>query len=449
MNPACSRFIVWTNLNNPRVIKPNLSAEEMSSAFCKALNYKTLLNVNDTAIVFYNLSSIQERIVELQNLFPQNALHAIAVKANPLTKILSKIKALGVGTEVASLPELYLAEKAGFTPGTIVFDSPVKTKSEIEYSLKAGVHLNADSFDELDRIAEIRKTVNSESTIGIRINPQVGAGSIKSTSVAGTISKFGIPVNENRERIIAYFLKHDWVRAIHVHIGSQGCPVPLVIEGIRKVLDLAVEINKILNLNSKQNRVESFDIGGGLPVSHHSDNDPVSMEQYVTILKNSCPELFSGQFRLITEFGRYIYANAGWVASKVEYVKREAAYNIIMTHVGADLFLRKCYNPDDWYHQITVADKNGNLKSGTDKNKYMVAGPLCFAGDVIARDLELPVTHEGDYIMIHDTGAYTLSMWSRYNSRQMPKVIGYYEERMDMVILKERETKEDLFDFWS
>ena len=173
------------------------------------------------------------------------------------------------------------------------------------------------------------------------------------------------------------------------------------------------------------------------------------MEQYSDMLNTSCPELFDGQFRLITEFGRYIHANAGWAVSKVEYVKREPEYNVIITHLGADLLLRKCYNPDDWHHHITVVDKNGNLKTGTDTNKYMVAGPLCFAGDVIARDLELPVVEEGDYILIHDTGAYTLSMWSRYNSRQMPKVIGYSSEIHDFEIIKEREAKEDLFEFWS
>jgi len=430
------------------VIKPNLSNEEMRAAFSKALKDKTLINAEDTAIVFYNLGSIRERIVGLQKLFPQNSLHAIAVKANPLTKVLSKIKALGVGAEVASLPELHLAEKAGFTPETIVFDSPCKTKAEIEYALKAGVHLNTDSFDEIDRISKILETIKSKSTIGIRINPQVGTGSIKSTSVAGDISKFGIPVNDNRKRIIAYFLKHEWLRAVHVHIGSQGCAVPLVIDGIRKILDLTIEVNEQLKLHSKQNRIEAFDIGGGLPVSYYSDKAPVSMEQYFTMLTASCPELFNGQFRLITEFGRYIYANSGWVASKVEYVKREPGYNIIMTHVGADLFLRKCYNPEDWHHHISVVDKNGNLKSGTDLTKYTVAGPLCFAGDVIARDLELPVVEEGDYLLIHDAGAYTLSMWSRYNSRQIPKVIGYYDDN-SFEIVKERESIEDLFNFWS
>ena len=431
------------------MIKSNLSDQEMSKVFTNALEETGLISPDDTALVFYDLDFLSARIKDLQKQFPPKTLHAIAIKANPLTNILSKIKANGVGAEVASLPELFLAEKAGFAPETIVFDSPCKTKEELEYALSSGVCINADSFDELDRIAVILETVNSTSKIGLRINPQVGPGSIKSTSVADGISKFGIPLNENRKRIIEYYLKHDFLQSIHVHIGSQGCPVPLVISGIRKVLDLANEVNTRLNQESKPNQIVTFDIGGGLPVSYHPGQEPIAMEEYVAMLKTSCNELFDGQFRLITEFGRYIYANAGWVASKVEYLKREPGYNIIMTHVGADLFLRKAYNPGDWHHHITVVDKYGKLKTGTGSNKYMVAGPLCFGGDVIATDLELPVVEEGDYILIHDAGAYTLSMWSRYNSRQMPKVIGYETGNHNFEILKYRESKEDLLEFWS
>ncbi len=427
----------------------NLSEEEISIVFSKALKDNTKVDPEDTALLFYDLAFINDRITNLQNLFPQNTLHAIAVKANPLTHILNKIQKTGVGAEVASLPELYLAEKAGFTPGKIVFDSPCKTKNEIEYALRFGVCLNADSFDELERIDEILKTLDSKSIIGLRINPQIGSGSIKSTSVSEKISKFGIPVNQNRDKILAYYLKYDWLSSIHIHIGSQAYQVPLIIDGIRNVLDLALEINERLKLKSNQNRITTFDIGGGLPVSYRSGIKPFTMKQYVALLRESCKELFDGHFRLITEFGRYIYANSGWVASKVEYVKRESGYNIIITHVGADLFLRKAYNPGDWHHHITVVDKNGKLKTGTDSTKYIVAGPLCFGGDVIATDLELPVVNEGDYILIHDAGAYTLSMWSRYNSRQIPKVIGYFNENEVFEILKARESGESVFQFWS
>lgn len=428
--------------------RSNISYEEMCCIVNKAIESGTLVPLEDQAVLFYDVSFIEERLHSLKEAFPATTLHAIAAKANPLTKILSIINKSGFGIEVASLPELYMAEKAGFASDSIVFDSPCKTSAEIEYALQAGVYLNADSFNELDRIAEILKKTESKSKIGLRINPQVGAGSIQSTSVAGAISKFGIPLHENRERIINYYVENKWLQGIHVHIGSQGCPVNFLVEGIRQVLDLAIEINVRLKFAARK-PISVFDIGGGLPVSYQADQEPVKMKQYVSWLMKSCPELFSGEFRLVTEFGRYIYANAGWVASKVEYVKREPANTIIMTHVGADLFLRKCYNPGDWHHHISVVDKNGVPKNGKDAIKYMVAGPLCFAGDVLAKDLELPEVLEGDYLLIHDAGAYTLSMWSRYNSRQMPIVIGYRNDCDGFMILKEKESKNDLLKFWS
>jgi len=431
------------------MVSSNLSPAALSRALSKAVTCPGLLSSADTAILFYDLSAIGARINELQRLFPEGTLHALAVKANPLMKILSYANSLHTGAEVASMPELCLAEKAGFGPVNIVYDSPCKTREELEDALKKGVYLNADSFEELDRIGEILQNIKSNSAIGLRINPQVGPGRIKSTSVADGISKFGIPLAQNREKILQCYLKHPWLQGMHVHIGSQGCPATLRVGGIGRGVDLRLQVKEMLQTQSAPNRIRKFDIGGGLAVSYHPGQEPVSMQHFVSILKSSCKELFSSDYRIITEYGRYIYANAGWVASRVEYVKREPGYNIIITHVGADLFLRKCYNPSDWHHHITVTDKHGRIKTGIDHTTYTVAGPLCFAGDVLAADLELPVVEEGDFLILHDAGAYTMSMWSRYNSRQMPVVIGYQEADNDFEILRRRETPDDILEFWS
>ena len=117
-----------------------------------------------------------------------------------------------------------------------------------------------------------------------------------------------------------------------------------------------------------------------------------------------------------------------------------------MIHAGADLFVRECLNPKDWQHEYTVLDRNGNLKTGTSPQPWNLAGPLCFSGDILAKNLILPAIEEGDFIIIHDTGGYTLSMWSRYNSRFVPRVLGYHGDRFQ--ILKEREDMEALLRFW-
>ncbi len=435
--------------HSERPSRPWIRTEEVSSTFSAALREDGLIDEDDTDIVFHDLSFLSERITELKAVFPDSTLHTVALKANPLTALLLKTLESGLGVEVASLPELYLAERAGFPPSKIVFDSPAKTMKELEHALRLGVSLNVDSFAELKRIDALLKVITSTSLIGLRINPQVAEGRIRSTGVAGRISKFGIPLDAHREEILECYSRYDWLKGIHVHIGSQGYPVELLGEGIKRVVGVATRVNSMLRHGAGRAGVEVVDIGGGLPVSYRHDSDAISMQEYAGLLRDKVGVLFSGEFRLMTEFGRYLHANAGWAASRVEYVKRERDHNIIMTHVGADLLVRKCLNPDDWHHEITVVDRTGRVKTGQDANRYMVAGPLCFSGDVIGRDLALPAVEEGDYILVHDIGAYTLSMWSRYNSRQMPKVIGYYGGGEEFEVLRAREKEEDLFKFWS
>ncbi len=424
-----------------------ITAEEMSQVFSRALQHK-LIQEEDTAVIFYDLSRLTARINNLVDVFPKSALHAIAVKTNPLTAILKKINALGVGLEVASFPELRLAENAGFSPAKIVFDSPAKTRSELEYALKRGIYLNADSFQELDRIAQLQAKQLSNSVIGIRINPQVGTGHIESMSVGGEYSKFGVPLQPNRQRLIDAFLKYDWLKGVHLHIGSQGCAPQLLVNGIRTVLNFVNEINEGLQRYQQNRRVEIIDIGGGLPVSYYKDEPAITMQAYQRLIQVSCPALFEGDFKIITEFGRSIYGNVGWVASRVEYVKESEHKSTALIHVGADLFLRECYNPNDWHHDISLVDQSGRLKQ-VDEKDYAIAGPLCFGGDMLEKNLRLPNIETGDYVFIHDSGANTLSLWSRHNSRQVPKVIGYYENGVQFEILKEREDVDKLWEFWS
>lgn len=479
-------------------VLPGISEDRISAVFQRALGEKGLISGRDTALIFHDLSFLDARIKDLITLFPETALHAIAIKANPLHGILKRIAAVepapagggrerrpagggrerkragggreqsameragteqaameragskGVGLEAASLPELYLAERAGVPPERIVFDSPVKTESEISYALKIGCHINADSFQELDRIADLLtgKRLRSRSTIGIRINPQVGAGAIDSTSVAGVYSKFGVPIGECRPELIERLRSHEWLRGVHLHIGSQGCSIDMLLEGIGRVLSLVNEASQIPGAVRAGRKIDIFDIGGGLPVSYHRKKEAIPMARYVAEMRSRFPELFSDRFRLITEFGRYIHANAGWVASRVEYVKKGPGFDTAMIHVGADLFLRKCYRPVDWHHEVLLLDSRGKLKKGAGTREYMIAGPLCFAGDIVAKGVRLPVVEEGDFIVILDAGAYTLSMWSRYNSRQAPKVIGYSGDGRELEILKKRESPGRVAEFW-
>jgi diaminopimelate decarboxylase len=422
----------------------NLKIESIGNAFRSALS-KGLIREEDTLVMFHDLSFLEEHIQCLNSLFPPQTLHAIAIKANPLIRIMEFIRPFGAGAEVASLGELKLALKAGYPAEKIVFDSPVKTWQDLEFALSAGVHINIDSLAELERIATLKQKNIYHGTIGIRINPQVGVGTILESSVAGEYSKFGIPVRSRRKELVDAFLSYPWITGVHLHVGSQGCSMELLLNGIGVLYDFVNEINEKRKALGQQ-LVSIFDIGGGFPISYRDDEVPDSMEEYVNAIKSRYPLLFTSHFSLLTEFGRWVYVNAGWTLSRVEYVKHDPGINTAMIHAGADLFLRECLNPASWPHEYSVFDKSGNLKSGNDVTPYNLAGPLCFSGDILAREVKLPVIEEGDYLVIHDTGGYTFSMWSRYNSRQTPRIIGYRGNKFE--ILKEREGLDEVAGFW-
>lgn len=427
-----------------------LSPHQISKAVQGAIEKGAIVPNVDTSSLFYCFGLTRERLQELKEAFPSETLHAIAVKANPLSEVLKFVSASGVGLEAATLPELHISLATGLPANQIVYDSPVKTLDDLVYAINAGCHINADSLDELARIDDVLSQLDEvTASFGLRINPQVGDGVITSTSVAGEYSKFGVPLAERRSDIFAAYLRYPWLAGIHIHIGSQGCEMQMLLDGAEILDTFVVELESFLHQNGRARKISKIDIGGGLPAHYDPTVEPPSMTKYAQLLCESAPNIFSGDRQIITEFGRHVHASSGFVVSRVEYVKYEATKNTLMTHVGADMFLRECYRPDDWYHQIIVLRPDGSIKECEDMETYNVAGPLCFAGDIIARDRLLPRVEPGDYIVVMDSGAYTIAMWSRYNSRQMPAVIGYGHKDGEYTIIRSRETLDEVLAFWS
>lgn len=412
----------------------------------KALQQNGLIEEEDTAFVLYHEDVLKERAARICQSFAQHSLHTVAVKACPLRFGLVLLQSLGFGAEVASAYEMQLSLQAGFKPGQIFFDSPAKTIAELRTALKLGISINIDSWQELERIAELLQTLHSTSRIGLRLNPQNGCKGIASTNVGDRVSKFGIALAGNEQRLQAAFEMYPWLQGLHLHIGSQGCPPSVLLEGVKRVYQFFEVLDSALSAKGRQGQLRYFDIGGGLPVSYdHSQGDP-SVLDFARQLEVIAPRLFDGSVMLVSELGRYLFAHSAVAVSKVEYVKESEERPIIINHVGADLLLRKCYNPTDWHHEMSLLAVDGQPVV-TAAKRYDVAGPLCFAGDFIGRDVLLPEAKPDDWLVIYDVGAYTLGMWSRYNSRARPKVLLYSEAR-GFEIVQARESFEQLAAFW-
>lgn len=402
--------------------------------------------LDERATVFHSLELMERRTDELHEAFPANALHAVAIKANPVLSVLTLLVARGAGLEAASLEEVALARAAGCPPDKIVYDSPAKTVGEISEAMRVGVHVNADSIAELDRIVAVRPEW-STSTVGLRVNPQVGDGAIPETSVAAAGSRFGEPVESVLGPLVQRARSSPWVSGLHYHVGSQGADAQIHAAAARVVSSLRDRLNRALS----RRQFDVVDIGGGVNADY-SGEVVAPPSEMAAMVRDAAPAFFEPDTRLVTEYGRAIQASCGWVATTVEYTKTVQGRHLVVVHVGADLLLRPAYRPEHWRHRFSHLSKGAaRLSSHDGGDRSTICGPLCFAGDVIGRDIALPPVEAGDTLIIHDIGAYTVSMWSRHCSRGMPPIIGYRRSGSDveLSVLRRGETPDDVVRFWS
>lgn len=379
------------------------------------------------AALFHDLDRLETRVRALVARFPDDAVHGIAIKANPLIEVLKVVVAAGGGLEAASWEEVACALAADCPADRIIFDGPAKTEAELRRSLELGLWLNVDNESELARLAALGAP--GAARIGLRVNPQLGAGRIAATSTVSRGSKFGVPLDE-APRLVEQF---PFITGLHVHTGSQGVGLALIEAAAARVSEACDTLG-----------LAWLDVGGGLPVRYTArDPEPPTLEAWAQALERTTSW---GRRPLLTELGRAVQAGCGWALSRIEAVKDVDGVPTMVVHLGADLLLRRVYRPDDWDHDLVVLDPQGHPKEG-EARPTSVAGPLCFSGDLLARERMLPAAEAGDLLMIRDTGAYTLSMWSRHCSRGLPPVWGTRAE--SVVPLLAGENPEDVVRFWS
>ncbi len=263
--------------------------------------------------------------------------------------------------------------------------------------MRHNVILNVDNTHEIEMVDELLRGEcrHSRSQFGLRINPVVGGGAIALVSNATKLSKFGVPLtDETRARVLQLFVRYEWLCGVHLHVGSQGVPMELFVRGARVCMDLALEVEEVTG-----RRLSLFDIGGGLSSSYREEREPdkFGFARYRQLLERGVPELFSGRFRVVTEFGRALFNKCGATVTRVEHVKRWIAglKPIIMTHVGTNQFLFESYMPSWCAHRFSLAGPDGRIRRKAEAKRknddeddgddakdgvrlYDIGGPLCF-----------------------------------------------------------------------
>lgn len=353
-----------------------------------------------------------------------------AVKANGNLAILNLLARLGSGFDIVSGGELARVIAAGGDAKKVVFSGVGKTEEEMRYALGQDILcFNVESEPELERLNQVAGAMGKVARISIRINPDIDAGTHPYISTGLKQNKFGIPI-ERAPEVYRYAasLPNLQITGVDCHIGSQLTEIAPFLEAVDKLLALIDE------LSAAGIKIHHLDVGGGLGVNYN-DETPPHPSEYALALKQ---KLQDRDLTLMFEPGRAIMANAGILATKVEYLKAgEDRHFAIVDAAMNDLIRPSLYSA--WMNIIPV-----NRSLPRDAHHYDVVGPICETGDFLGKDRELAIA-PGDYLVVRSAGAYGFSMASNYNARSRAAEVLVDGEQPHLV--REREPLASLWQF--
>ena len=376
------------------------------------IDKKTVEKFRDlpTPFYFYDLDVLNETIETLKNEVQGRGykIH-YAVKANANPRILKIISSYGFGADCVSWNEIDAAIKAGFEPSEIVFAGVGKSDYEISNAIEAGIFcFNCESIHEIEVINKISAGQNKVAVISLRINPLIDAHTHKYITTGIEESKFGIHTWELEEVLKRVSeMKNISLTGMHFHVGSQ-------ITRMSVFQSLCAHINELQEWFASHNvNLEVINVGGGLGIDYEKPEKTPAFAEYLSLIEEFI-ELRPGQV-LHLEPGRSVVGQCGSLISKVLYIKNGSNTVFAIIDAGmTDLIRPALYQA---HHKIENLTSKGSI------HKYDVVGPICESSDTFAKFYELPETKRGDIIAIRSAGAYGEAMASRYNLRDLPRVV--------------------------
>jgi diaminopimelate decarboxylase len=376
-----------------------------------------------TPIYCYSYEQLKKNIRNFKKNFNSfSPLVCFAIKANSNVNLIKEIKKFGLGADVVSIGELMMALKAGIAPKKIVFSGVGKTSHEISYAIDKKILLiNAESKSEINEIERIAKSKSKTVNIGIRLNPNTDAKTLKQISTGKKENKFGVDEKIFFDLVnYCKLSKNINLKCLSVHIGSQI----LDHKPYEKMLKV---VDKIIK--KSRHKFEFIDLGGGMGISYEKNNKKLNYQKYNIAIKRF---LKNHKSKIIFEPGRSIVGNIGYLISKITYIKENDEKDFIILDAAMnDLMRPALYGAS---HRTLPAIKTNQMS----KKIYEFVGPICESTDKFTTLRKFQKLKEKDLVVMCDVGAYGISLSSNYNVRPKPMEILIKNSKVNIIKKKQR-----------
>ncbi|MEE9277727.1 MAG: diaminopimelate decarboxylase [Dehalococcoidia bacterium] len=401
-----------------------------------AAEYGTPLYIYDEATI---RGSCRAYLREFGTRLPGiRVLYAAKAFLNPaLAAILAEE---GMGLDVVSGGELFMARAGGFPAQRMAFHGNNKSEAELNEALDAGVgRIVVDNFHELELLDRLTSARGRRQPILLRVTPGVDAHTHAKTTTGIKDSKFGFSLETGAaETAVARALRAPGLEltGYHIHLGSPINDVAPYVRAIQVMAEFAAAMRDRYEFTWRE-----FSPGGGFAVAYTADQLPPSSAAYAEAvadaLRAACATHGLPLPEVQIEPGRSVVARAG-VALYTVGARKEIADR--RTYVAVDGGMADNVRPAMYGSRYTAAVAN-RMHAAADET-VSVAGKFCESGDILIKDVRLPRLQPGDLLALPASGAYNLAMESNYNLAQRPAVLFVNDGRARLV--RRRQSYEDL-----
>jgi diaminopimelate decarboxylase len=368
-------------------------------------------------------------------------------KTNCVPGVLSMIHSQGIGAEVISPYELWLALRLGLPGGRILYNGPHKSRESLQVAIQRDLRaIHADSLADLREIAAVSRAVRKAANVGLRLRP-----------TRGWIAQLGLSLTNGEAAEAFRFLEEhrDLLRlkALHMHLGSQITDPSLHAAALDEILAFLRGVSR-----TAPSEVECLDVGGGFGVptvretgglerrlcrflrrplrAPHPERCPTlsSIAESIRRALERNEDLFPrGRPKVLVEPGRAITSSAQVLLLGVRALKKRKPAVAILD--GGKLNIT--YPASFEYHHLLVANRMREPAA----TPYQLFGRTCTPSDVLYDRVVLPALSEGDVIAVMDAGAYFTSFSSDFAYPRPPVLMVH---RGATTVLREREHFYDL-----
>lgn len=365
-------------------------------------------------------------------------------KTNPIPAALRVLHERGIGAEVVSELELWLARRVGVPAERLVVNGAGKTDALLAASVEADPLLvNVDSRSEVARLAAAAERAGRVARVGLRIAPE------------GARDWFGLDAADGLAAA-AEVGRSRWLTlaGLHGHVGTNQQRARPFLAMVDRLAELAARIRAAQDVE-----IDLLDLGGGFgrpgsralglrdrawrAVAGGDRTAPAPPSQTLGEVARRIGDRVERAFgerrlrrpRLVLEPGRALSSRAQVLLLGVRDLKTDARGRRYAITDGGGLGLVPIVR---YEHRrlVSLAEREAPTRRVT------VTGPLCTAADVLARDVRLPEPEVGDVIAVLDAGAYVIPLETTF-SFPRPAVV-QIDGDAEPELVRRRETFQDL-----